>query len=461
MKRVSSIVLAVLLLFTAVSADAAAAKPKRAVKEWTVAVFLNADNNLDPFGMEDQKEMSKIGSNEYMNIVTLIDRERGPAQINYIEKGKVTKIKDMGELDMGDYKEFVKFAKFIKTNYPAKHYSFTLWNHGSGWKNKNENAVFRGISYDDSSNNHITNNQLTIALKQITEALGQKVDILNFDACLMQMVEVAHAVRDHVNFMVASEELEPGKGAPYDDILRGVKKGMSPKDFAINWVNAFYKSYNGGSQGHDDSTQSALDLSKFSALLDSLNGLAKTAMSGKYADVFKKALLRTQKFDFPENIDLIHFLELLKPMAASDNSLKTAVDKALAASKAIVVENKTTGSTLKNSKGLAIYLPASFRLEQKYTTLDFAKETMWDDMILALAKREVVDNLLKEVKAGNLTELKKIVAAAKKNPKNDLYRMALRELNYVSSTERSVPKASQQEFEKLLEGLKTALQTRR
>ncbi len=62
MKRVTSIALAVLLLFTAVSADAAAAKPKRAVKEWTVAVFLNADNNLDPFGMEDQKEMSKIGS---------------------------------------------------------------------------------------------------------------------------------------------------------------------------------------------------------------------------------------------------------------------------------------------------------------------------------------------------------------------------------------------------------------
>lgn len=462
MKRVSSITLAVLLLLTAVSADAAAAKPKKAVaKEWTVAVFLNADNNLDPFGMEDQKEMSKIGSNDYMNVVTLIDRERGPAQVNYIEKGKVTKVKDMGELDMGDYKEFVKFAKYIKANYPAKHYSFTLWNHGSGWKNKNENAVFRGISYDDSSNNHITNNQLTTALEQVSEALGQKVDVLNFDACLMQMVEVAYAVRNHVNFMVASEELEPGKGAPYDDILRGVKSGMTPKEFAMNWANAFGKSYNGGSQGTDDSTQSAIDLSKFSAVVDSLNGLAKTAMSGKYADIFKKALLRVQKYDFPENIDLIHFLELLKPMAASDNSLKTAVDKAIAASKELIVANKTTGSPLKNSKGIAIYLPSSFRIEQKYATLDFSKDTMWDDMILALAKREVIDNLVKEVKSGNLSEMKKFVTAAKKSPKNDLYRMALRELNYVSSTERSVPKASQEEFNKLLEALKVALQTRK
>jgi hypothetical protein len=460
MKRVLSIVL--MLLFAAtLTANAAPATTKApVVKEWTVAVFLNADNNLDPFGLEDQKEMSRVGSNDYMNIVTLIDRERGPAQINYIQKNKIVKIKDLGELDMGDYREFVKFVKFIKENYPAKHYSFTFWNHGSGWKNKNENAVFRGISYDDSSNNHITNNQLTIATREAEKILGQKIDILNFDACLMQMVEVAHAVKDHVNFMVASEELEPGKGAPYDDILMGVKKGMNPKQFAVNWVNAFYKSYNNGSQGYDDSTQSALDLSKLPAVIDSLNGIAKTVMSGKYASVFKEPLLLVQKFDYPENIDLIHFLELLKPFAEKDVSLKTAVDKALAATKAMVVANKTTGSGLKNSKGVAIYLPVSYRVEQKYMTLNFAKQTMWAEMITALAKRDVIDTLVADVKAGKMAELRKFVTAAKKNPKNDLYRMGLRELNYISTTEKSVPKRSEESFNKLLAELKEAL-TRR
>ena len=193
------------------------------------------------------------------------------------------------------------------------------------------------------------------------------------------MVEVAHAVRDHVNFMVASEELEPGKGAPYDDILRGVKKGMSPKDFAINWVNAFYKSYNGGSQGHDDSTQSALDLSKFSALLDSLNGLAKTAMSGKYADVFKKALLRTQKFDFPENIDLIHFLNCLNLWRHLTTLLKQLLIKLLPHLKQLLLETKLPVLLLRIQRPRYLFAE-SFRLEQKYTTLDFAKETMWDDI---------------------------------------------------------------------------------
>ena len=146
MKKVSSIIAATALMISVSAASFAAAPAKKPakkapVKEWTFAVFLNADNNLDRFGVEDQEEMSRVGSNENLNVVTLIDRERGPAQINYIEKGNIKKIKDMGEMDMGDYNELVKFAKFIKENYPAKHYMIGIWNHGSGWKAKAPKAA--------------------------------------------------------------------------------------------------------------------------------------------------------------------------------------------------------------------------------------------------------------------------------------------------------------------------------
>ena len=58
------------LIFAGTSANAANAE-----KEWTLAVFLNADNNLDRFGVADQEEMSKVGSSDFLNIVSLIDRE--------------------------------------------------------------------------------------------------------------------------------------------------------------------------------------------------------------------------------------------------------------------------------------------------------------------------------------------------------------------------------------------------
>ncbi len=451
MKRVSSIIVVVTLLLCAAYTPANAA----AAKDWTVAVFLNADNNLDPFGVEDQQEMAKVGSSDFLNIVSLIDREHGPAQINYIEKNNIKKIKDMGEMDMGDYRQFVEFAKFVKENYPAKHYCFTIWNHGSGWKNKGTSAIYRGISYDDSSNNHITNAQLGIAVAEVSKILGQKIDILNFDACLMQMVEVAHAVKDNVVYMVASEELEPGKGAPYDDILRGVKAGMTPQAYALNWVNAFAKSYNGGSQGFDESTQSALDMSKFGPVVDSVNGLAKALMTGKNTMIVKAALAKVQKFGDPGNIDLVHFAELLQAQTGVDTAVKTACDKVIAAVKAAIIINKVTGSTTKNSKGLAIYLPANLVLESKYNGLCFAKATMWDEMIVALAKKEAAERVVAGVAAGNLDEMRSLVAEAAQNP--EASRLALQELNFAVYSENLLPESIKGEFENLFEALKNSV----
>lgn len=451
MKRVSSIIVVVTLLLCAAYTPANAA----AAKDWTVAVFLNADNNLDPFGVEDQQEMAKVGSNDFLNVVSLIDREHGPAQINYIEKNNIKKIKDMGEMDMGDYRQFVEFAKFIKENYPAKHYCFTIWNHGSGWKNKGTSAIYRGVSYDDSSNNHITNAQLGIAVAEVSKVLGQKIDILNFDACLMQMVEVAHAVKDNVVYMVASEELEPGKGAPYDDILRGVKAGMDAQGYAINWVNAFGKSYTGGSQGFDESTQSALDMSKFGPVVDSVNGLAKALMAGKNTMIVKSVLAKVQKFGDPGNIDLAHFVELLKAQTSIDAAVKTACDKVIAAVKNAIIINKATGSTTKNAKGLAIYLPANLVLESKYNDLCFAKATMWDEMIAALAKKEAAERVVAGVTAGNLDEMRNLVAEAAQNP--EASRIALQELNFAVYSEKLLPKAIEGEFESLFEALKNSV----
>lgn len=453
MKRVSSIFVAAALIFCSFSTDLSAAQ----MKEWTLAVFLNADNNLDPFGVEDQEEMSRVGSNDYMNVVSLIDRERGPACINYIEKGNIKKIKDMGELDMGDYHQLVSFMKFIKENYPAKHYGITIWNHGSGWKNKNENSIVRGISYDDSSNNHITNAQLSVALKEINSVLGQKVDMLEFDACLMQMVEVGYACKDYCQFIVGSEEVEPGKGAPYDDILKGVKRGMNAEGFSRNWVKAFTGSYSGGSQGNDETTQSALDCAKFGPIVDALTGFAKTTMSGKYAKDFVAALKQVQKFEYPENVDLIHFAQLLKARLGNDEAMKTACDKVLAAANNLVIENGHTGYSTKNALGIAIYLPIDFVVEPKYKTLSFAKDSLWDEMIGVLMNNHMADKIIEDVKAGSLEALKKMVAFAQSNPtEKGLYRSIARDLKYEFLQESKVAPEMEAEFIKLLDELTAA-----
>ncbi|HEY9072052.1 MAG TPA: clostripain-related cysteine peptidase [Candidatus Ozemobacteraceae bacterium] len=425
MTRVSRMVLVALLVALVAPVWAADAAP--AMKDWTIAVYLNADNNLDPFGVEDQKEMSKVGSNDWLNIVTLIDRERGPACYNYIEKGKITKIKDMGELDMGDYKLFIDFAKFVVANYPAKHYVFTMWNHGSGWKLGNQSPITRGISYDDSSNNHITTNQLAVALAEIKKIVGHNIDILNFDACLMQMAEVAYACKDTVDYIVASEETEPGKGTPYDDVLSTLTKTSTPEAFSKSWTSAFIKSYSGGSQGNEDCTQSAIKVAAMGPVFDAMNGLAKATMSGKFSAEYKAAIQKVQKFAYPENVDLIHLAGLLKA-AIKDEAIKTACDKVVAACEAAIIQNGNAGYSMKNAKGLAVYLPSDFSLESGYTALDFCKASLWDDMITDLSKKTKAARLVASVENGDLSALRRYVAESKDSA--DVKKFIVQELNF-------------------------------
>lgn len=451
MYRAASIL--VVILLTVISATPVSAAP--APKEWTLAVFLNADNNLDPFGVEDQLEMSRVGSNDWFNIVTMIDREKGPACINYIEKDKITKVKDLGEVDMGDYRQMVNFMKYVAANYPAKKYIFTIWNHGSGWKAGDPNKIFRGISYDDSSNNHITNAQLGEALNQMKAVIGHRIDILNMDACLMQMAEVVHACKDSVSYIVASEETEPGKGTPYDDVFKFLAKTSTPESFGKQWVKAFVGSYSGGSQGYDDCTQSAIKVAEFGKVLDATNGFCKAIMSGKFSQQFRQVMFKVQAYAEPENIDLLHLVELIK-QSIPETGVQTACDKLLQAGKNCIIANGSSGSGLKNSKGLAIYLPSNFLVDTRYKALGWAKDTLWDEMITELKKKETAASLADGLIAGNVDPLRAFANNAAQMPV-EIVREVVAELNYQLFVERSVPEKVMAEASDLLVLLKGLL----
>jgi len=396
--------------------------------------------------------MARVGSNEWLNIVSLIDRERGPATLNYIEKGKVTPVKDMGELDMGDYKLLVSWFKDMVAQYPAKHYALIIWNHGAGWKNASNN-ITKGISYDDSTGNHITTEQLGLAAKGMKDVLGHNLDVLSMDACLMQMMEVAYAVKDSCDFVVASEETEPGEGYPYDDILGSLKSGMAPAEFCKKWVAAYSASYNNGSQGSSASTQSAINCAKLGELKDAIDGFAKAAMAANFAPQFKAALTSVQKFYYRTNIDLGHLAKLLKA-SINDEGFQTAVKKLEAACAAATHANATTQSTMKNAMGIAIYFPGtSYSFSTEYNNLGFAKDSLWDEMIQDYYKKITPPTILSDVVKGDLTSLKDYVATANENNR-EVSNELISKLNFRVFAENGVEASIQDSVNALVKELK-------
>lgn len=408
MKRVLSIAVALVFVFCIFSN--LEASPEK--KEWTFMVFLNADNNLDAFGVGDLQQMvDGGGSNHYRNVVVLMDRFRAPTKLYYVEAEGARILEDRGDIDMGDYKVFVDFVVETAKAYPAKHYAVIIWNHGSGWKKLDEQDIIKGISYDETSGNHITTAEIKKAGEMIKKALGKRIDVFCFDACLMQMIEVAYNLKDSVDYLVASQEVEPGGGYPYDFIFKHFTEGTTPRELSEIIVREFARAFDGGSQGYHSTTQSALKAEKIDDVIDAINGFSKAAMSGNYQSEFRHALNNVQKFYYRTNIDLGHLVQLTnhliddQPFTNASNKLLEAIDNA-------VVANGLSGHNTRNATGIAIYFPFSvYSFSNNYQHLDFAQDTLWEQMVRDYYSKSAAARVVLEASSGDFSGLNELVAS--------------------------------------------------
>ncbi len=393
MKKSTAVLLITQLLFIVLFVAGVSAQ-ESAAKKWTFMVFINADNNLDRFGILDIQEMEKAGISSGVNIVAQIDRGYGKPARRYDVTGRAAdaqaddwgllakNVAELGEVDMGDYKEMVSFVKWAHENYPAENYALVIWNHGAGWKKKDNAPVVKGVSYDDQSKNHISTKDLGIAMGAVHNIIGRRLDILAFDACLMQMIEVSYEVRENVKYMVGSEETEPGDGWPYELVCAPLVQtpAMEASAFAKLIPQAYAQSY--GSKGKG-CTQSAVDCSKLEELATAIDALALSIMDACAAstseiEAVKNALGATQKYSYADNIDLGHFAEMLS-QASKNEAVNSSLESLKAAYGRCILENQFTGMGARFSTGMAIYFPR-YGFNSKYDTIKFSCKN-WDEMV--------------------------------------------------------------------------------
>ncbi|MDD2716185.1 MAG: clostripain-related cysteine peptidase [Candidatus Wallbacteria bacterium] len=401
-----------------------------AQKKWTIMVFLNGDNNLDSAGNNDVEEMMKVGSNDQLDIIVLQDHAgSNNTERHYIKKGSKDTEK-VGEIDMGNWQEALNFFKWGVQNHPADHYVFDIWNHGAGWEKKARGEMFKGISYDDDSGNHMTTPHLGLLAKAMKEHIGRNVDIIGYDACLMAMMEVAYETKDYTDYAVFSEETEPGDGWPYDDWLTplAANPDMSPADVCKKLTETYLASYNGGSQGTSKVTFSALDMSKLDGFIPVLNDFTNALIqNASLNDAFKTAMGATQSFAYAQCKDLIDFARQVKGKVTSSDIMSKA-DQLIAgvkgSSNSIIIAGGNTGSNVANAEGISIYMPSKSQYDSKkneYRALKFGIASKWADFIeglyypnvpvLSVKTIDIVDeNNDGKVSPGELVEFKVTVA---------------------------------------------------
>ncbi|HAT73129.1 MAG TPA: hypothetical protein DCS63_09965 [Elusimicrobia bacterium] len=366
------------------------AVPAKAEKEWTVMVFINAKNNLEKYGLLDVNEMEKVGSSDKVNIVVEMGRISGYAANDgdwkttrrYLIKkdtdfARITSpvITDLGKTDMGDYKTLVAFVNWAKAAYPAKKYMLVVWNHGSGWDKSRAMDVTKGISYDDETGNHISTPQLGLALKEMGG-----VNVYGSDACLMQMPEVTYEIRNYAEYIVGSEETEPGDGYTYDLFVGPLVANptMTPAELGKVAVDGYSDHYQAIRQG---STQSLLATAALTGFVPMINDFVKAAMATGEKALAKGAAAGSQSYAVFENKDMWHFLHryaattMSADVKAKAQALKAYLDGTL------IVHNRVNGEYADGfSHGLSVYMP-SYDFNNDYNELAWAKDAQWDEFI--------------------------------------------------------------------------------
>jgi hypothetical protein len=403
-EKISSLLCSLLLItaaaFTSNAQAAAHTNPHagpNAPKEWTFLVYLNGNNNLDSFGTMNLNQMEMVGSSDKINIVVQwASYSKGKAQRLLIkrdnDKKKVTSpvVQEIGRVDMGDWQSLADFIAWGAKTYPAQHYLVDVWDHGSGWHALHatefggDNSIFHptDISWDDFSGHHITTKELGMALARGAQAIGHKIDVYGSDACLMAMAEVASELKNSVQYFVGSQDLEPGAGWPYDQIFaRWGTRSMNPRDVAALIVTEYTKSYQRGSNGTQEVTASAYDLSRADMLEQSIRALGAEMMKLDNASRAKviAAAEATAKFTYDDYGDLIDFLNRVDAQRLNLNRAATA--QVRTAVSQYVVVNAVTSSWAKKANGISFWLPTSMSYfdsnAQIYSDLAFQHGSEW------------------------------------------------------------------------------------
>ncbi len=380
-------------------------------KKWTVMVYMDGDQNvgdLSPYAYDDLNEMEKVGSSNDVNIVVQMDTTSDTTKRYYVEYGNSKLIRDMGELNMGDYRTLMGFVEWASLNYPADHYLLILWNHGEGFRVLRTD---KDICFDDDPflGDSINIPDLGWALREIKKLLGKKIDVLGMDACLMGMVEVAYEVMDGASYIVFSENTVPSDGWPYDDILSFLTQhpDTPPDEVSKEIVNRFVDFYT----PNDDVTLSALYLDRIKDIVQSVNDLSNALLSN--LDTIKSTLLgsifqNVQRFDDgliygidPEDdsfVDLYHLADLIENNGNMTEDITekaaTIMDKI---SQAIILsrtsddglsDNEVGAYDMRNSRGISIWFPGNNTFYpsyiDKYSRLLFSRDTSWLDLLFNL-----------------------------------------------------------------------------
>lgn len=409
------------------------------LKEWTVLIYMAADNDLLPFADRNLEQMKQIGTNNNINILVHLNthrpREKKITKKLIVYKDRFMQVGADESRDSGDENTLIDACRWAYKDFPSNHVILVFWNHGSGDLNPlrgrslnpsvlftynrdthlleldrsisfldfiensyegSNSASHRGVCFDETTGNYLNDQKLKRAFSTIcSECLGgKKIDYILWDTCLMGGIGTVFNCSSYAKRIVVSEEVVLGTGYNYAKVFAPLAQGtLSWDQFASHVVRTYEETY---SKITNDYTQSALELSEFAPLHQNIDLIAQLFNRGieQQRDKSVTFMLKRSRdkyacthFNEPSYIDLSDFYKnVLKNigMIQLKNSQETegyknqiinAINHGLELLKKVVIIN-SVGKNLKNAGGISVYFPENI-MHPSFPATEFAQNNNW------------------------------------------------------------------------------------
>ena len=250
-----------------------------------------------------------------------------------------------GSKPMTDPATLTDFIKYCAQNYPANRNELILWDHGGG--------SVTGFGYDEKNGD---GDSMTLAgINTALKNAGVTFDFIGFDACLMATAETALMLDNYADYMIASEETEPGIGWYYTNWLNNLSNNTSISTTEIgkmiidDFVSECDRECNG-----QKTTLSITDLAEFSNTVPAkLSAFARSVTDLLNKEEYEKvsdARSKAREFATSSKIDQVDLVNLA-------NNIGTSEAKALSSAIQGAVKYNKTSSNMRNAYGISIYFP--------------------------------------------------------------------------------------------------------
>lgn len=252
---------------------------------------------------------------------------------------------DLGRRSMVNPATLSDFIRYCKANYPADRYLLVMWDHGGG--------SLSGYGHDQYyANDSMTLDEIAKAVKES----GCTFDLIGFDACLMATLETAIVLEPYADYMIASEEVEPGIGWYYTGWITALSENTSIPTIKLGkkLIDDYVRDIR-SKIPQSQATLSLVDLAELkgtvpTALAEFSTSTSKMIVEEKDYKAVSDARAGTKEFARSSRInqiDLIHFAENLGTVEA---------DSFAEVLHGCIKYNRTT-SNITNANGLSIFFP--------------------------------------------------------------------------------------------------------